>query len=98
MSDVFCLVRYVLFGFVWAITIGRHHFWLLPNLTEDCGFFESFVPLYTHSSVGTKEDDKTGESDDKGGENGASEDKQEHGDEDEKPKDTVDEEAKDTTR
>uniref|UniRef100_A0A914RR17 Translocation protein SEC62 n=1 Tax=Parascaris equorum TaxID=6256 RepID=A0A914RR17_PAREQ len=21
--------------------MGRHKLWLLPNLTEDCGFFES---------------------------------------------------------
>ena len=28
--------------------MGRHHFWLLPNLTEECGFFESFKPLYTY--------------------------------------------------
>ena len=41
-------VRYVLFGIVWVTSIGRHHFWLLPNLTEDCGFFESFVPVYTY--------------------------------------------------
>ena len=62
---IFRLVRYVLFGFIWAITIGKYHFWLLPNLTEDCGFFESFVPLYTYSYFGTEEDDETGKPDEK---------------------------------
>ena len=41
-------MRYVFFAIVWVFTWGKHHFWLLPNLTEECGFFESFVPLYTH--------------------------------------------------
>lgn len=38
----------VIFTIVWLITFGKHHFWLLPNLTEDVGFFESFWPLYKH--------------------------------------------------
>lgn len=41
-------VRSILFGLVWMTTMGRHHFWLLPNLTEDCGFFDSFKPTYSH--------------------------------------------------
>lgn len=36
--------------------MGRHHFWLLPNLTEDCGFLESFKPFYSHSVAGDKKD------------------------------------------
>lgn len=28
--------------------MGKHRLWLLPNLTEDCGFFESFQPWYTY--------------------------------------------------
>lgn len=28
--------------------MGKHKLWLLPNLTEDCGFFESFQPWYTY--------------------------------------------------
>lgn len=43
---------------MWVFTGGRHHFWLLPNLTEECGFFESFVPLYTHEYKGSKPEDK----------------------------------------
>jgi len=55
-------LRSVLFGIVWAVTFGRHHFWLLPNLTEDCGVMESFKPWYSHKyyPAGTKptEEDK----------------------------------------
>ncbi|CAF1531566.1 unnamed protein product, partial [Adineta ricciae] len=39
--------KYILFAGVWLLTLGKIKFWLLPNLTEDVGFFESFVPLYT---------------------------------------------------
>ena len=39
-------IKYVLFGLVWLCTIGKVHFWLFPNLTEDVGFLESFVPMY----------------------------------------------------
>ena len=97
----FSIVRYVLFGFVWAMTFGKHHFWLLPNLTEDCGFFESFVPLYTHSYVGNQ-DDNTGTSEDKDSNNGTTVDNEEHEDtqgrgvEDEKSKNNVEEEALNT--
>lgn len=37
-----------MFALVWLVTFGRHHFWILPNLTEDVGFLESFWPLYKH--------------------------------------------------
>lgn len=42
------VLRFVLFCLVWVVTGGKHHFWLLPNLTEDVGFFASFWPLYDH--------------------------------------------------
>jgi translocation protein SEC62 len=38
--------KYVLFAFLWLVTLGKLHFWLFPNLTEDVGFLESFVPVY----------------------------------------------------
>jgi translocation protein SEC62 len=38
--------KYILFALIWIATFGNMHFWLLPNLTEDVGFFESFKPLY----------------------------------------------------
>ncbi|KAL7678106.1 hypothetical protein ACOME3_004334 [Neoechinorhynchus agilis] len=41
--------KYILFVFLWTITFGEIHFWLFPNLTEDVGFFESFVPVYVYT-------------------------------------------------
>ncbi|XP_014671713.1 PREDICTED: translocation protein SEC62-like [Priapulus caudatus] len=40
------IFRVALFGFVWLVTLGRHYFWLFPNLLEDVGFFDSFKPFY----------------------------------------------------
>ncbi|XP_074655419.1 translocation protein SEC62-like [Tubulanus polymorphus] len=42
------VVRFIVFCCVWLATLGKHHFWFLPNLTEDVGFVDSFRPLYTH--------------------------------------------------
>ena len=56
----FIAVRMILFCIVWGITFGKHHFWFLPNLTEDVGFFDSFRPLYKHDIMG--EDAKQGDS------------------------------------
>jgi translocation protein SEC62 len=44
----FLSARTVLFGAIYVCTMGRHKLWILPNLTEDCGFFESFQPWYTY--------------------------------------------------
>lgn len=38
--------KYVLYATLWLCTLGKLHFWLFPNLTEDVGFLDSFVPLY----------------------------------------------------
>lgn len=40
------VVRFILFCFIWICSGGKHHFWFLPNLTEDVGFVASFIPLY----------------------------------------------------
>lgn len=70
---VVALLRYVIFSAIWLLTAGRHHFWLLPNLTEECGVLESFVPLYAYNYNGDsnkedegKEDDKENDKDDEG--------------------------------
>ncbi|UJR20831.1 hypothetical protein I4U23_023942 [Adineta vaga] len=39
-------LKYIIFAMIWLMTMGKIRFWFLPNLTEDVGFFESFVPLY----------------------------------------------------
>ena len=44
------LLKYVVYGIVWAVTFGTVTFWLFPNLTEDVGFVESFVPVYKCTS------------------------------------------------
>ncbi|EYC24856.1 hypothetical protein Y032_0013g2140 [Ancylostoma ceylanicum] len=45
---VVAILRTILFGVIWIATMGQHKLWILPNLTEDCGFFESFQPWYTY--------------------------------------------------
>uniref|UniRef100_A0A0N4ZAS9 Translocation protein SEC62 n=1 Tax=Parastrongyloides trichosuri TaxID=131310 RepID=A0A0N4ZAS9_PARTI len=67
------VARSILFVIIFAVTLGRHHLWILPNLTEDCGFFESFVPFYTYEYRGPdykkkKENVKAKQSDDEGSE------------------------------
>ena len=42
------LLRTIVFGFIWCLTGGKHHFWFLPNLLADVGFFESFQPVMTY--------------------------------------------------
>lgn len=49
------VVRGCLFCVLWLLTLGKVHLWILPNLTEDVGFFDSFKPLYTYKFI-TKED------------------------------------------
>lgn len=52
-------VRYVLYGLIMALTFGKHKFFLFPNLTEDCGFFESFLPLYEYRRAGEEKSKKS---------------------------------------
>lgn len=54
-----CILRMILFVIVWVLTLGKVTFWLLPNLTEDVGFFESFRPTYKcEFKDAAKKDDK----------------------------------------
>ncbi|XP_061715794.1 translocation protein SEC62 isoform X2 [Cydia pomonella] len=54
------VLRVVVFCLVWLLTLSRHHLWLLPNLTEDVGFFASFWPLYKYEYRGPgSESDKS---------------------------------------
>lgn len=70
------VLRCILFCLVWVVTGGKHHFWLLPNLTEDVGFFASFWPLYNHeykdaqssNDKGSKKSKKRKRDKDSGGE------------------------------
>ncbi|XP_067950642.1 translocation protein SEC62-like isoform X2 [Watersipora subatra] len=52
------IVRYIVWAIIYVITWRRHSFFLFPNLTEDCGVLESFVPIYTYTDL-SKEGDKS---------------------------------------
>ena len=51
---ILIVVRVVLYYLLYAVTFGKCHFWLLPNLHEDCGVVESFMPFYSFESKKTK--------------------------------------------
>lgn len=46
------VIRRILFVIIFLASFGKHRLWILPNLTEDCGFFESFIPLYSYEYCG----------------------------------------------
>jgi len=63
---ILAILRYIIYGLLWLGTMGKLHFWLLPNLTAECGFFESFVPAYQYTvKKEEKEEDKSIDGDDK---------------------------------
>ncbi|VDP90484.1 unnamed protein product [Echinostoma caproni] len=45
------LIRLVLYLVCWICTLGKYGFWLFPNYFEDCGFFESFRPIYSCTPI-----------------------------------------------
>ncbi|XP_074036086.1 translocation protein 1 isoform X2 [Leptinotarsa decemlineata] len=51
---ILAVIRLIIFCLIWILTMGKHHLWILPNLTEDVGFFASFWPLYTYQYKGDK--------------------------------------------
>lgn len=52
------ILRYIVYAVLWVCTLGQLDFWMLPNLTAECGFFESFVPAYEYTfKPKPKEDD-----------------------------------------
>jgi len=68
------ILRLIVFCLLWILTLGKHHLWLFPNLTEDVGFFASFWPLYQYEYKGSekkpskkkkKDKDSDNEDDDK---------------------------------
>ena len=48
------IFKYILYGILYALSGGKLKFWLFPNLTEDVGFFESFMPAYDYTYTGEK--------------------------------------------
>ena len=49
---VLAILRTILYCLIWALTGGKHHLWIFPNLTEDCGPIESFFPIYSYKYTG----------------------------------------------
>jgi len=53
---VLAIIKYILFVILFILTAGKLKFWIFPNLTEDVGFFESFVPVYVYTYDKPKKD------------------------------------------
>jgi len=58
---VLAIIKYIIFILLFIGSAGKLKFWIFPNLTEDVGFFESFMPVYTYTYEKPK---KAKESDD----------------------------------
>ncbi|VDD91300.1 unnamed protein product [Enterobius vermicularis] len=58
LFGVVAIARTILFWIIWAVTMGKHNLWIFPNLNENCGFFESFQPLYTYEYLPTGRPEK----------------------------------------
>nr|CAG4646550.1 EOG090X0D00 [Macrothrix elegans] len=54
------VLRIIVFCLLWLLSMGRHHLWLFPNLTEDVGFFASFWPLWKYEYKDKNSSDKKG--------------------------------------
>jgi translocation protein SEC62 len=50
---VMAILRYVLYLLTLPVCKSQGGFWIFPNLFEDCGFFDSFKPLYGFGEVQT---------------------------------------------
>ena len=48
------VLKYLLFALLFALSAGKLSFWLFPNLTEDVGFIESFMPVYDYTYTGNQ--------------------------------------------
>lgn len=46
------VLKYIIFAILFALSAGKLKFWIFPNLTEDVGFFESFMPVYDYTYIG----------------------------------------------
>jgi len=52
------VLKYIIFGLVFLLSAGTWKFWIFPNLTEDVGFFESFLPIYDYTYTGPQKKDR----------------------------------------
>merc|ERR1712141_25805 len=58
------VVKYIIFAILFALSAGKLKFWIFPNLTEDVGFLESFMPVYDYTYTGGSKKSKAKDSDD----------------------------------
>jgi len=79
---VLAILKYILFLVLFIATAGKLRLWIFPNLTEDVGFLESFMPMYVYTYSGPK---KSKESDDEE----SSEEESDDEDEDKKTKEAA---------
>jgi len=49
---VLAIIKYIIFTILFIGSGFKLKFWIFPNLTEDVGFFESFVPCYVYTYDG----------------------------------------------
>jgi len=49
---VLAIIKYIIFIILLIGSGFKLKFWIFPNLTEDVGFFESFVPMYVYTYEG----------------------------------------------
>lgn len=89
---VLAIIKYIIFLVLFIVTGAKLRFWIFPNLTEDVGFLESFVPMYVYTYTGPKKDK---ESDD---EESESEEEEEEGEKGEEAAADGDEEGSETGR
>lgn len=80
------VLKYIVFALLFALSGGKLKLWIFPNLTEDVGFFESFMPLYDYTYTGAvrrskkakdsddEESDDESDSEKKDGDNSESDD------------------------
>lgn len=58
------VLKYLIFGLLFALSGGKLKFWIFPNLTEDVGFFQSFYPIYDYTYIETVKKEKLSDDED----------------------------------
>jgi len=89
------VVKYIIFAILFALSAGKLKFWIFPNLTEDVGFLESFMPMYDYTYIGGNKGKKAKDSDDE--ESDDEEEDEENRQEDEKNEEADQSESDDST-
>ncbi|GMS84481.1 hypothetical protein PENTCL1PPCAC_6656 [Pristionchus entomophagus] len=92
------IARTILFGLIWLVTGGEHKLWILPNLTEDVGFFESFKPWYSYERASELEKKKKERDEKKKGKKEKNSDNEAESEKKEEKKEKESEESKDASQ